>query len=100
MPKRFATLALTGLIGLAAGAGIGVAAAETGRGELRPNESAPMLDQAAMDTMHDAMRDQMPADLAQQCDDMHRIMGDEMDPGQMGSMMGGPTVDQHRTHHR
>lgn len=101
MPKRFATFALTGLIGLTLGAGIGVAAAQTGYDPPPPPEVIKAMPEAAqMDAMHDAMVEQMPPALVEQCDEMHQTMGGVMGRGQMESMMGGPAGDQHRSHHR
>ena len=59
------TLAATGLAGLVLGAGIGVASAG---------------------------QDQMPAERAEQCDEMHAAMGGHMDAADMPG--------NHRDHHR
>jgi hypothetical protein len=101
MPKRFALSALTGLVGLALGAGIGVAAAQAGTDSPpRAEATATMPDGTQMDAMHDAMREHMPGALAEHCDEMHGSMGGVIEPGQMNSMMSGFTGDQHRSHHR
>ena len=84
MPKLL-TLAATGLVGLVLGAGIGVAAAD---------QDGPTR-----------MSEQMPAELAEKCDEMHADMGSMM--GSMGSMesmssmMGGmgAGMSDHEAHH-
>jgi hypothetical protein len=60
-----------------------------------------------MDEMHDAMRDQMPAELVEQCDQMHDAMGDGDHASMMGSMgsmgsmggMGAGMLGGHAEHH-
>lgn len=98
MPNTILTLAATGLAGLVLGAGVGVASAQdTGGGR------TPVEDPASMDELHDAMRDQMPAELVAECDAMHATMVDHtgaMDLGSMGSMMGdGDWSTRHAQHH-
>lgn len=99
MPHKLLTLAATGLVGLALGAGVGVAAAQ---GPTPAPSGDPTV--AWMDDMHDAMRDQMPADLAEQCDELHGSMPDQMAGIDMtamhrsdGSMMSGSSW--HAGHH-
>ena len=95
MPKLL-TLAATGLVGLVLGAGIGVAAADQDGPTRMP---APFSDMSSMDEMHATMSEQMPAELAEQCDEMHADMGSTM--GSMSSMMGGmgAGMSDHEAHH-
>ena len=93
MRTRFFTLAAAALAGLT-GLGVGLAVAETGD-ESAPTTTRPgmtmMGDATTMDQMHAAMRGQMPAEVAAQCDAMHASMPEamrSMTPGQMGPMMG------------
>lgn len=107
MSNKFLTLVATGIAGLVLGAGIGVAAAGDGSDSTPPTTSTPRSS-ASMDEMHGAMRDQMPDDLAAQCDEMHASMPAgmrSMSPESMDSMMGegmrGTGIpDQHAQHHR
>lgn len=100
--SKILTLAATGLAGLVLGAGIGVAAADQGN---RPASPERVQDVSSMDEMHDAMRDQMPAELAEQCDQMHDAMADGDHASMMGSMgsmgsgMGAAMPDGHAEHH-
>lgn len=93
MRTKLLALAATGVAGLALGAGVGVAAAQSdGRDTARPPVTTPATELDSMDEMHAAMRDQIPAELAAQCEEMHASMPAEMrsmEPGVMGSMMGG-----------
>lgn len=87
MNTKLLTFAATGLAGLTLGLGVGVTAAQPDDG----GSATTPVDVGSMDEMHAAMRDQMPAELAEQCDEMHASMPDDMaamDPGQMGQMMG------------
>ena len=84
--SKILTLTATGLAGLVLGAGIGVAAAQ---GDGAPTPPAGTV--TSMDEMHAAMVDQMPAELAEQCDQMHRVMSEHMADGDHGSMMGSMT---------
>lgn len=79
------TLAATGLAGLVLGAGIGVAAA-AGQDNTPP---APERVDAvtSMDDMHAAMVETMPAELVEQCNEMHAAMADHMGDGDHASMM-------------
>ena len=72
--SKILTLTATGLAGLVLGAGIGVAAA----GPDAPSAPAERSDITSMDEMHATMVDQMPAELAEQCDEMHAAMGGHM----------------------
>jgi hypothetical protein len=103
MRSKILTFALTGLIGLGLGAGIGVAAAQTRAGTVTvaPDQVAPGHD-VQMDEMHAVMRDQMPANLSEQCDGMHTAMATTMGERHTDSQMGrfGSESDEHRQHHR
>ncbi len=84
--SKILTLTATGVAGLVLGAGIGIAAAAADQGN-RPAAPERVQDVSSMDEMHDAMRDQMPADLVEQCDQMHAAMADghaEHHPGTEG----------------
>lgn len=106
MNTKLLTFAATGLAGITLGLGVGVAAAQQGGDDSSTSTSGNV---ASMDEMHDAMRDQMPADLADECDAMHDAMPAEMaamDPDQMmrgmGQMMGGADMTGavgHAGHH-
>lgn len=78
------TLAATGLAGLVLGAGIGVAAAGQ-------DGTSPARDRVetvtSMDEMHAAMVETMPAELAEQCNEMHAAMADHMGDSDHASMM-------------
>lgn len=60
-----------------------------------------------MDEVHAAMRDQMPAELVEQCDEMHAAMSGHMADIDFGSMMasmgstmgGADTFGGHAAHH-
>lgn len=83
------TLAATGLAGLVLGAGIGVAAAGGGQDS---SSSADRVEAVtSMDEMHAAMVDTMPAELAEQCNEMHATMGDGDHASMMKTM--GSTMD-------
>jgi hypothetical protein len=106
MRTRLAVFAATGIAGLALGAGIGVAVAETDDPPAPPRAGAMPF--GSMDEMHAAMRAQMPDDLAAACDEMHASMPEEMrDMGAMGDMgamrgmggMGGGMGAGHARHH-
>ncbi|MFP5579808.1 MAG: hypothetical protein ACLGIZ_16470 [Acidimicrobiia bacterium] len=84
--SKILTLAATGVAGLVLGAGIGVAAADQGSPPVAPE---PAQDVSSMGEMHDAMRDQMPAELVDEWDQMHDAMGDGDHASMMGSMMSG-----------
>ena len=93
--SKILTLTATGLAGLVLGAGIGVAAAGQGADPTRP-ERAPVT---SMDEVHAGMVDQMPAELAAQCDQMHASMG-----SMMSGMAGAGAMDAgmpggHAEHH-
>ncbi len=94
--SKILTLTATGVAGLVLGAGIGIAAAAD-QGN-RPATPERVQDVSSMDEMHDAMRDQMPADLAEQCDQMHDAMADG-DHASMMSGMGAAMPDGHAEHH-
>jgi Spy/CpxP family protein refolding chaperone len=105
--SKILTLTATGVAGLVLGAGIGVAAAATDQGN-RPAGAERVQDVSSMDEMHDAMRDQMPADLVEQCDQMHAAMTDGDHAPMMGSMgsigsimsgTGAAMPDGHAEHH-
>ena len=105
--SKILTLTATGLAGVVLGAGIGIAAAgdnPTTPTE-RPEVTAPMdtasmdmssMDMGSMDEMHASMRDQMPAELAEQCDEMHAAMADHMGSD---SRPGGVSPEEHAEHH-
>lgn len=85
--SKILTFAATGLAGLVLGAGIGVAAAGQ-----EPNPETPERSSiTSMDEVHAAMVDQMPAELAEQCDEMHAAMGEHMGDADHASMMGSMT---------
>ena len=114
--SKILTLAATGLAGIVLGAGIGVAAA--GEAPSPPRERSGLtaametcsmdmgsmmgsidmgsMDMGSMDEMHASMRDQMPAEVAEQCDDMHAAMTDRMGGG--GRPDGMPP-GAHAEHH-
>ena len=93
MKNKVATLVLTGLIGLGLGAGIGVAAAQT---STDADELPDVTPHAEMSQMHEMMRDHMPSELADQCDEMHAVMS-----GTIGGhpMAGGANPSRHGAHH-
>jgi hypothetical protein len=88
--SKILTLAATGLAGVVLGAGIGIAAAgdttptTVGRSPDTPtmdmgsmdmgSMDMAAMDMAAMDEMHASMRDQMPAGMTEQCDEMNAAM--------------------------
>lgn len=90
---KILTLTATGLAGIVLGAGFGVAAADDTppAPTERPDAAAPMamdsmdmdsmgmgsMDLASMDAMHGSMRDQMPAAMADRCDEMHAVMAEQ-----------------------
>ena len=95
------TLAATGMVGLVLGAGIGAAAAGQTDTPATPERSEPVT---AMDDMHAAMVDDMPAELAEQCDQMHADMDEHMGDADHASMMGdtgtsGAAPTDHDAHH-
>jgi hypothetical protein len=101
------TLAATSLAGLVLGAGIGVAAAGQGTTPDRPERPVAV---ESMDEMHDSMVEAMPAELAEQHDEMHGAMAGLMGDvdhaammGSMGSAMGGMAAGEmpadHDVHH-
>ena len=100
--SKLLTFAATGFAGLVLGAGIGAAAADQ---DGSPRMPAPYGDVSSMDEMHATMADQMPAELAEQCDEMHASMGSMMDGmgsmGSMGSMTNrmGAGMSDHEAHH-
>lgn len=99
--SKILTLAATGFAGLVLGAGVGVAAAGQ---DSTPPAAERAADVSSMEEMHALMVDQMPAELAEQCDQMHTTMG-HVDHGSMmggmGSMTGGmgDLPAQHDLHH-
>ena len=114
--SKILTLSATGLAGLVLGAGIGVAAASGGQTD-RPVERppaetegpAPIMDMSTMDPgsmtrgsmeeMHAEMRDVMPAEMLEQCDEMHSQMGQHMSSGDGAGPMGGGDPAAHAEHH-
>jgi len=95
--SKILTLAATGLAGLVLGAGIGVAAAGQ---DSTPPAPERVDDVTSMDDMHAAMVETMPAELVEQCNEMHAAMADHMGDGDhasmmesMGSMMDGSMMD-------
>jgi len=111
--SKILTLAATGIAGVVLGAGIGVAAGDTASVPVErpdapaaPGDDPSMdmgdmemggmemggMDMGDMDAMHAAMRDQMPADVAERCDEAHEVMVDDV-----GS--GGVTPEAHEQHH-
>jgi hypothetical protein len=104
--SKILTLAATGLAGVVLGAGTGTAAA--GDGTPRTAERPPATDMAPMDmtsmdmgsmdmgAMHAQMRDQMPAGMAERCDEMHAAMASHMSGNGHGPMSG---ADRDRADH-
>lgn len=106
MNTKLLTFAATGIAGLTLGLGVGVVAAQPGDDD---SSTTTVNDVDSMDEMHAAMRNLMPAGLADECDEMHDAMSDDMaamEPGQMmsgmGQMMGGDNMTgaaDHAGHH-
>ena len=103
--SKILTLTATGLAGVVLGAGIGIAAADDTPPAERPGVTAPMdmgsvdmgsMDMGSMDEMHSAMRDQMPAELAEQCDEQLASMADGMGGG---ARPEGMSPQEHAQHH-
>ena len=94
--SKILTLAATGLAGLVLGAGIGVAAAGQDNTPPGPERVDAVT---SMDDMHAAMVETMPAELAEQCNEMHAAMADDMGDSDhasmesMSSMMDGSMMD-------
>lgn len=103
--------------GLVLGAGIGAAAAQS-PASVAQTPSAPEVSvpppemhqgemhredmHRGMDEMHEAMRSHLPAELADECDEMHASMGamHAEHRGMGGVMHGGDDAAHHETHHR
>lgn len=106
MNTKLFTLAATGVAGITLGLGVGVAAAQGGPSDDRTPPA--VADVGSMDAMHEMMRGQMPAELADACDEMHASMPADMasmGPGHMngaGGMnsAGGMSNGQHQAHHK
>lgn len=77
MRTKLLTLAAA-VAGLALGAGVGVAAAQDGGNDARPSVTTAAAELDSMDQLHAVMRDQLPAELTAQCDEMHAAMPDDM----------------------
>ena len=114
MNTKLLTLAATGVAGITLGLGVGVAASQADPADDR---TPPAADVGSMDEMHQSMRDQMPAEYAAACDEMHASMPGDMAsmPGDMPSDMpggmsggmsggmngaGGMSSGQHQAHHK
>jgi len=96
------TLTATGLAGVVLGAGIGIATADAPDPHRdRPAATAPAdmgsMDMGSMDEMHRAMRDLVPAEMAEQHDQMHAAMGDRM--GDTMARPEGVSPEEHAEHH-
>lgn len=106
MNTKLLTLAATGVAGITLGLGVGVAAAQGGPGDDRTPPA--VADLGSMDAMHEMMRDHMPAELADACDEMHASMPDDMASMHNGHMngvggmngAGGMANGQHQAHHK
>lgn len=69
------TLAATSLAGLVLGASIGIAAAGQDSTPPAPERVEAV---ASMDDMHAAMVETMPAELAEQCNEMYAVMAEHI----------------------
>jgi len=105
MGSRLLVAVVAGVVGLALGAGIGVASARTGVESPRAPVSDAVVEDSAppfsMDDMHNEMHDEMPQGFRAVCDEMHADMADHGGPSDsagMGSMMGAGTVDRAEHH--
>ena len=106
MNTKLLTLAATGVAGITLGLGVGVAAAQGGPGDDRT--PPPVADVGSMDEMHAMMRDQMPAELADACNEMHASMPAGMASMHNGLMNGAGGMNgagdmsngQHQAHHK